>query len=263
MYYVYRYMLGNKWIYVGKADASHTKNELQVRIKAHSKDERFLKYEQLKISYCILQNKSDMNAVESMLIKIKHPEINVVDRTNCKLPFILDNRNIKWIPIEEYSEIREKQLLPNVVDEKLFEFIKKKFAESKPSWYEANCMDDWYRGDIPHMVGVLLKNYFESYVDLCYPMCDSSFEVDISEIAVFCNYNKVVKPQTFSRLVKESLKRIQKQFDHSDEWWSIRARRKGEKIFFEVFHMYRSIRDYCCAIHSTLNNVPLCMEKGA
>lgn len=45
MYFVYRYMRGNKWIYVGKADASKTPNELMLRIHDHARDHRFKSYD--------------------------------------------------------------------------------------------------------------------------------------------------------------------------------------------------------------------------
>ena len=263
MYYVYRYMMGNKWIYVGKADASNTKNELHLRIKCHSKDERFLKYEQLKISYCVLNSKSDMNAVESMLIKIKHPEINVIDRTNYELPFVLDNKKIKWIPIEEYTYINTKQSFPNIIDDKLLSFIKQKFADSNPTWYDTDFFPKYFpRDSLAFQMATLLKERLESDTSLCFPMCESSFEVNISDISDYCEYNRVVKPQTFSRLIKESVKRIKKQYDIGDEWWSIDCRRDGIKMKFHVLHGYKAIRDYTNSFISMLDDIPLCLKRG-
>lgn len=116
MYWVYRYMLGNKWIYVGKS-----KDQLDKRIEAHANDQRFAPYMDAKIEYISLNTASDMDATESMLIKCMRPVLNVVDMTYGDLPFVYNDSSICWSPYisksTSLSVIEMKKKLKEQADE--------------------------------------------------------------------------------------------------------------------------------------------------
>ena len=91
MYLVYRYMIDDQWIYVGK-----TEHNLVRRIYSHTFDTKFKKYRNARIEFCILDSKSDMDIMELMLIKLMHPVLNANDATVDNLPFAFDESKIKW-----------------------------------------------------------------------------------------------------------------------------------------------------------------------
>lgn len=103
LYYVYRYTDREQYVYVGKS-----KGRLKQRIKDHSIDPRFKSYANALIEYCELATESDMNITESLLIKLKHPIINIVDQTDADLPFVFDETKIVWKPYSEYKVKTEK-----------------------------------------------------------------------------------------------------------------------------------------------------------
>ena len=110
MYFVYRYMRGNKWIYVGKAKASRINDELMHRIRDHAHDERFKEYANCKIQYAVFLNESDMIAVESMLIKTQKPVLNLVGQTDDVLPFVFDDKLIKWFDVNYTTTIYQSDV---------------------------------------------------------------------------------------------------------------------------------------------------------
>ena len=95
MYYVYRYMLDDRWIYVGKTD-----NSLMERLYAHRFEPKFKPYRNAVIQYIELGNRSDMNVTESMLIKLMKPVLNRNDLTENILPFKYDDSNVVWRDIK-------------------------------------------------------------------------------------------------------------------------------------------------------------------
>lgn len=102
MGYVYRYMRGCEWIYVGKASKSVTD-----RVEAHKREERFSPYlKDCVISYCEFQNNGDMDAAEVALIKIFKPILNIKDKTDTFFPFSVDADRLKW---KSYSKNCEKR----------------------------------------------------------------------------------------------------------------------------------------------------------
>ena len=103
MFYVYRYMVGDQWIYVGKSA-----NNIDQRIYDHSKDKRFEVYPDAVIEYCELNSKTDMDITESMLIKTMHPVINITDKTDGSIPFCFQEEMIIWNP---YSRQHPKKCL--------------------------------------------------------------------------------------------------------------------------------------------------------
>lgn len=103
MNYVYRYMLGDQWIYVGKSI-----NHLDQRVSEHAKDKRFAPYCDAIIEYCELNTKTDMDITESMLIKTMHPVINVVDSTDGSVPFEFNASLVTWYPyIQRSSHMKQ------------------------------------------------------------------------------------------------------------------------------------------------------------
>lgn len=91
MFIVYRYMIGDQWIYVGK-----TKYSLEMRYYEHSSDKRFKPYRNAKIYYCELETEHDMDITETMLIKMMQPIINVNDKKSGALPFLFDESALAW-----------------------------------------------------------------------------------------------------------------------------------------------------------------------
>lgn len=91
MFIVYRYMIDDQWIYVGK-----TKYSLDMRYYEHSKDKRFKPYCNAKVSYCELETEHDMDLTEIMLIKMMQPIINVNDKRSGSLPFMFDESALLW-----------------------------------------------------------------------------------------------------------------------------------------------------------------------
>lgn len=121
MYIVYRYMIGDKWIYVGK-----TKHSLRQRISDHTSDQRFVPYKDATISYCELDSESDMDILELMLIKIIKPVLNNNDTTTNTFPFVLTESSLEWKEYKDYHELMasENRGRPIVGDEKLDRTIK-------------------------------------------------------------------------------------------------------------------------------------------
>ena len=100
MGYVYRYMRGDEWIYVGK-----TKNPLSVRIEAHSREKKFLPYlNDCQISFCEFEHNSDMDVAESVLIKHYKPTLNVSGKNSVPFPFVPDTNKIQWITYKEFKK---------------------------------------------------------------------------------------------------------------------------------------------------------------
>ena len=103
--YVYRYMIGDQWIYVGKAN-----NSLHERIRAHAKEERFQPYlGSCKISYFEFEHASDMTHAEAALIKIQKPVLNVSGKNDSHFPFSVDTNAMQWIEYRSPQEIREEK----------------------------------------------------------------------------------------------------------------------------------------------------------
>jgi len=99
-YYVYRYMLDNKWIYVGKSD-----HALLSRIKTHKREEKFRPYRNATVEYIRLASRSDMNLTELLLIKTMHPVLNELDSTDGKIPFVYDENILEWTKVDENCQI--------------------------------------------------------------------------------------------------------------------------------------------------------------
>ena len=122
MFIVYRYMIGDKWIYVGK-----TKNSLRQRLSDHARDNRFDPYKEAKISYCELDSETDMDILELMLIKTVKPVINWNDTTDDEFPFeFKESSSLNWKDIADYNQ-QAKQTSrgrPIIGDEKLEETLK-------------------------------------------------------------------------------------------------------------------------------------------
>lgn len=135
MNYVYRYMLGDQWIYVGKSE-----NRLDERIKDHAKDVRFALYANSTIQYAELSSRRDMDITEAVLIKIMRPVINVADITDGDIPFVYDESLIKW---HEYKlSPRITPVNPNIYND-LFEVFRKKIDDIICD-YERQQLNMWH-----------------------------------------------------------------------------------------------------------------------
>ena len=92
MWYIYRYMIGDQWIYVGK-----TESHLEQRIYDHANDKRFAPYKNATIQFCEVGSRSNMDVTELLLIKLMHPVINHNDQTRVPLPFNYDESKVRWV----------------------------------------------------------------------------------------------------------------------------------------------------------------------
>lgn len=130
---VYRYMIGDEWIYVGKAERT-----LDARIRAHAKEERFLPYiEKCEISYIEFNHVSDMEHAEAALIKIKKPRLNIALKNEDVFPFLLDDSMLTW---KKYANIKEQ-----MKELKRIEFeLKKKKKEKEKIHRELEQMKEWH-----------------------------------------------------------------------------------------------------------------------
>ena len=98
-------MVGDQWIYVGKAN-----NSLHERIRAHAKEERFQPYlESCKISYFEFGHSSDMTHAEAALIKIKKPVLNISGKNDSYFPFFVDADVLQWVEYKSPQEIKEEK----------------------------------------------------------------------------------------------------------------------------------------------------------
>lgn len=158
-YYTYMYKQGDQCLYIGKANASRTKNELHNRINAHASEERFQPYlDNCSIYYCEWKNESDMNFMEKALIRSYKPLLNIADNQGPRIQITIDN---EWLPYnrkrvhtsgphhQHIACIKEK--IPE--DKKMFlkcvvESIKDYLYDSKETYvrvstyYEANDMNN-------------------------------------------------------------------------------------------------------------------------
>ena len=98
MWYIYRYMVGDQWIYVGKSA-----NALLSRLTSHKYEPKFKPYSNATIEYSICESASDMNLLEKLFIKTMHPILNELDSTNGTIPFVYDEGLIEWINIDQYQ----------------------------------------------------------------------------------------------------------------------------------------------------------------
>ena len=139
-YCVYRYMIGDEWIYVGKAGGT-----LDQRISAHSKEERFQPFlQECKISYIEFNHKSDMDHAEAALIKIQKPKLNISCKNDDFFPFLLNTDCVEW---KEY--LTKKEILAKKKEEEVrLNELKKRFAQAKKDEYhymmEVWRCDEWY-----------------------------------------------------------------------------------------------------------------------
>lgn len=99
MWYIYRYMIGDQWIYVGKSA-----NALLSRLTSHKYEQKFEPYSNATIEYFVCSSASDMNLLEKLFIKTMHPVLNELDSTDGVIPFVYDDSLIEWINIDQYQE---------------------------------------------------------------------------------------------------------------------------------------------------------------
>lgn len=91
-YYIYKYIQGNKIIYIGKT------NNLKRRLYEHSKDNKFQNLKNFKIYYFNCNNELEMNSFEYFLITKYHPKLNQTFK-NIKLTILL--KEPEWILYKE------------------------------------------------------------------------------------------------------------------------------------------------------------------
>lgn len=242
MNYVYRYMVGDKWIYVGKASAEKTRDELTRRIRDHKKDKRFTKYADAKVEYCMFNHKSDMNITETMLIKIHRPIINRINITDECIPFQYDESKIKWFDIADFVRHR-RSLEEEIQAEKIKEMIQRKsiIADKKCFWfnfehyfpdhlgvrkfaeYIYNCADKWFRNN---------KEEF-------YPECEFTFQMTLKELMFELDYQTIMTASGFSRKLKETIK----ESFPSSCGYSIDVKHDKDVFTIHVSHFSRMWRD--------------------
>lgn len=258
MYYVYRYMIGDQWIYVGKADAHRTRDELQNRIREHSHDKRFRIYPNAIISYCILENASDMNAVETMLIKIHNPIINVVSKTKASLPFRYDPNMITWFPIDDFVRHR-KSSEEEIQLDKLRSLILQSFYNSNPTCslrHSSDIFDCKIGLDLFNM----FCDYLESSPELNYPCCEAEFDLSFNDIIIAIDYKSNIKPPTLSKKIKESIKNAFP--DNKLNWYSIQIDRNEDIFHFKVLHGVYVYRDFIWNLESIIDTLPKDIVNG-
>lgn len=91
VYFVYRYMVGDEWIYVGKSD-----NDLTNRINGHKMEAKFAPYNDIAtIQFCELYSQEDMEITEKVLIKAMHPKLNTNFASFGRVPFMVDD-SFEW-----------------------------------------------------------------------------------------------------------------------------------------------------------------------
>lgn len=83
-YYIYKYVVDNKIIYIGK-----TKRRLCERIDEHAREIKFLKYlSKAKIYWFACESQLEMDLVERILIVRYKPELNIIDNMDIDLKSI-------------------------------------------------------------------------------------------------------------------------------------------------------------------------------
>lgn len=91
-YYIYKYVQGNKIIYIGKT------NDLKRRLREHSKENKFQNLKNFKIYYFECNNELEMNSFEYFLIIKYHPQLNQTFK-NIKSTVLL--KEPKWFLYEK------------------------------------------------------------------------------------------------------------------------------------------------------------------
>ena len=116
-YYVYKYVLDNQIIYIGKNDTN-----LQDRIIQHQREEKFKPYMEADIYYIELKNKAETSGLEKLLINKYKPILNIVDKYKKIYPkhqdyIIIIRRN--YINLN-FSEIDSKyiELMKKIINKK-------------------------------------------------------------------------------------------------------------------------------------------------
>lgn len=94
MHGIYKYVVDNEIIYIGKTDASFNS-----RIKCHAKEDKFKKFPMAKIYYFLTGNSTETMLYEKLLINKYQPVLNVVDRHD--ISFGIPFGEPEWMPYEE------------------------------------------------------------------------------------------------------------------------------------------------------------------
>ena len=238
MNYVYRYMDGNDWVYVGKASAMKVRNELQNRIRSHSKDDRFKKYVNAKIEYCMFENKSDMDITEMMLIKLHKPIINKAGVTDSELPFTYDDSKIQWFDIKDFVRNR-KSIEEEIQDEKLKELIYERSvtARKESIWFRnptnSNMPSDPLVKEFANYIYSCADKWFVNNKEAHYPECIFEFEISLADLMFELDYQTTITASTFSRKLKEKIKEVYP--DRSE--YSIDMKHNGNQFTIRVMHL--------------------------
>lgn len=99
-YYIYKYVVDNKIIYIGK-----TKRRLCERIDEHAREIKFLKYlSKAKIYWFACEFQLEMDLAERILIVRYKPELNIIDNIDVDLKSIQYQEPI-WYAYESWRDV--------------------------------------------------------------------------------------------------------------------------------------------------------------
>lgn len=97
MHGIYKYVLDDKIIYIGKTDKS-----FRSRINGHAKEDKFKKYLQKAEIYIFLTaNSTETTVYEKLLINKYQPILNVVDTHDTTMG--IDFKEPEWVSYEEFE----------------------------------------------------------------------------------------------------------------------------------------------------------------
>lgn len=163
MHGIYKYVVNNEIIYIGKSDRSICK-----RINDHAKEDRFKKYlATSKIYYFLTRNSTTTAAYELALINKYQPVLNVKDKHDDT-----DDINFEEPEWKPYEELKTK-----IDKEKAFKKKEKKRIEHIKSCQN---MLDIYKEELDHWYNEL------KLIDIFYDILDSNLlekEIDISQFS--------------------------------------------------------------------------------
>ena len=91
MYAVYKYVKGDKTIYVGKTSTS-----VKSRVWAHEREEAFEPYRDAKIYYAELRNCAEISIFETLLINNLRPALNVAMKCDNARHLCFDESILEW-----------------------------------------------------------------------------------------------------------------------------------------------------------------------
>ncbi len=162
MHGIYKYVLDDKILYIGKTD-----NSFQSRIKGHAKEDRFQPYLNAEVFVFTTANRTEATIYEKLLINKYQPVLNVIDTHETADG--IDFNEPEWMSYEEFKHTLEYSNKKKKLHRQIEKNISKKIMEYSRllSKYELD-LRLWNRELwlVSIFDGILNSNSFEKEIEI-------------------------------------------------------------------------------------------------